>query len=91
MAISVSLAIFISHTVSSEDSAATTATDNSLWLLLLFVCNVSHSGIILTSDANWIITVEKMTSTNKVKAMVSGDMFIHILVHVAVLIFQVRV
>ena len=31
-----------------------------------------------------------MTITNKVKAMVSGDMFIHIPVHVAVLIIQVR-
>ena len=30
----------------------------------------------LTSDANWLITLEKMTTSNKVKAMVSGDMFI---------------
>ena len=32
-----------------------------------------------------------MTITNKVKTMVSGDMFIHIPVHVAVLIIPVRV
>ena len=32
-----------------------------------------------------------MATTNKVKAMVSGDINIHIPVHVAVLIIQVRV
>ena len=37
------------------------------------------------------ITIEKMTSTNKVKTMVSGDMFIHIPLHEAVLIIQVGV
>ena len=42
-----------------------------------------HSGIVLTP--------EKMTTTNKVKAMASGDIIIHILVHAAVLIIQVRV
>ena len=77
--------------MSTEDSATTTATDNPLGLLLFFVYNISHSGIILTSDANWLITIEKVTSTNKVKAMVSEDMFIHIPVHVPVLIIQVRV
>ena len=50
-----------------------------------------HSGIILTSDANWLITTEKMTTANKVKAKASGDIIIHILVHAAVLIIQVRV
>ena len=44
-----------------------------------------------TSDANWLVTIEKMTITNKVKTMVPGDMFIHIPVHVAVLIIPVRV
>ena len=37
------------------------------------------------------ITIEKMTSTNKVKTMVSGDMLIHIPLHEAVLIIQVGV
>ena len=32
-----------------------------------------------------------MATTNKVKAMVSGDINLHIPVHVAVLIIQVRV
>ena len=32
-----------------------------------------------------------MTTTSKVKTMVSGDMLIHTTVHVAVLIIQVRV
>ena len=32
-----------------------------------------------------------MTTTNKVKAMVSGDIILHIPVHIAVLIIQVRV
>ena len=53
-------------------------------LLLFSVWNVSHSGIIFTSDTNWFITIEKMTATNKVKTMVSP-------VHVAGLIVQVRV
>ena len=37
----------------------------------------------LTSDANWFVTIEKMTTTNKVKAMVSPA-------HVPGLIIQVR-
>ena len=35
--------------------------------------------------------IEKMTSANKVKTMVSGDMFIHIPLHEAGLIIQVGV
>ena len=53
-----------------------------LGLLLFFVKNVSHSGIILTSDANWLITIETMTTTNKVEAMVSGDLFINVYMYI---------
>ena len=42
--------------------------------LLLFWDYYYYSGIILTSDDNWLITIEKMTTTNKVEAMDSGDM-----------------
>ena len=76
--------------MTTEDSAAATATGNPYGIIIVF-CDISHSGIILTPDANWLITIKKMTTTNKVKAMVSGDMFIHIPVYLAVLIIQVIV
>ena len=85
MAISISFVIFINHTVTTEDSAAAIATGNPYGIVF---CDISHSGIILMPDANWL---KKMTTTNKVKAMVSGDMFIHIPVYLAVLIIQVIV
>ena len=33
-------------------------------------------------DVNWPINIEKMTTANKVKAMVSGDVFIHLYMYI---------
>ena len=67
--------------MSGEDSAAVTAAGNPLWIIIVF-CDIPYSGIILTSDSNWLITIENMTTANKVKAMVSGDMFLHIFMYI---------